>query len=299
MSKHIFWIASYPKSGNTLIRAIISSLFFSEGGEFDFNMLKNIPIIEDTANLEFIKNTNLNDYNNLDRLDTLSKYWIKMQSKKNLGFNGDFLFAKTHHALIKLFENPFTIQNNTRGIIYIVRDPRDVVLSMCNHFRFSIKKSINSLLNNNFSLRWQDSNSLYSKRKKPISFLSSWENHFLSWNENSFDSPRLVIKYEDMVYNKRKVIKKLIYFFNKNYNFNFSNLEKKLENIIEQTSFDNLKKKEKESGFQESVNDQFFNVGEKNQWVEKLSKEDIYLIEKNCFQLMQKLDYSLKFYNKL
>ena len=26
----IFWIASYPKSGNTLLRSIIASLFFSD-----------------------------------------------------------------------------------------------------------------------------------------------------------------------------------------------------------------------------------------------------------------------------
>mgnify|MGYP001169420149 CR=1 FL=1 len=50
MSKHIFWIASYPKSGNTLLRAIISSLFFSENGHFDFNMLNKIPVIEDVTN---------------------------------------------------------------------------------------------------------------------------------------------------------------------------------------------------------------------------------------------------------
>ena len=38
MSKHIFWITSYPKSGNTLLRAIISSLFFTNDGKFNFNL---------------------------------------------------------------------------------------------------------------------------------------------------------------------------------------------------------------------------------------------------------------------
>ena len=62
MDKHIFWIASYPKSGNTLIRAILSALFFSDDGFFDFKMLNNIPIIEDTINLNFIKKNNPEDY---------------------------------------------------------------------------------------------------------------------------------------------------------------------------------------------------------------------------------------------
>ena len=34
--KKILWIASYPKSGNTWMRAIISSLFFSNNGKFSF-----------------------------------------------------------------------------------------------------------------------------------------------------------------------------------------------------------------------------------------------------------------------
>ena len=38
----IIWIASYPKSGNTWIRSIISSYFFSDTGEFNFDLLGNI-----------------------------------------------------------------------------------------------------------------------------------------------------------------------------------------------------------------------------------------------------------------
>ena len=40
----IIWIASYPKSGNTWVRSIISSYFFSETGDFDFSILKNISL---------------------------------------------------------------------------------------------------------------------------------------------------------------------------------------------------------------------------------------------------------------
>ena len=38
----IIWIASYPKSGNTWVRSIISSLIYSNDGNFDFNLLKKI-----------------------------------------------------------------------------------------------------------------------------------------------------------------------------------------------------------------------------------------------------------------
>ena len=38
----IFWIASYPKSGNTWLRALISSYYFSKTGVFSSDLLKNI-----------------------------------------------------------------------------------------------------------------------------------------------------------------------------------------------------------------------------------------------------------------
>ena len=49
MSKHIFWISSYPKSGNTLMRSILTALFFTENGKFDFEKLLNISQFEMTS----------------------------------------------------------------------------------------------------------------------------------------------------------------------------------------------------------------------------------------------------------
>ena len=38
----IFWIASYPKSGNTWLRTLISAYYYSKDGVFNQNILKNI-----------------------------------------------------------------------------------------------------------------------------------------------------------------------------------------------------------------------------------------------------------------
>jgi len=74
MSKKIFWIASYPKSGNTLIRAILASLFFTQDGIFSFEILKKILLFENFQNLNFIKKENIQDYKKLSDLKILSKY---------------------------------------------------------------------------------------------------------------------------------------------------------------------------------------------------------------------------------
>ena len=36
------WLASYPKSGNTLTRSLLAAYFFSEDGIFNFELIKNI-----------------------------------------------------------------------------------------------------------------------------------------------------------------------------------------------------------------------------------------------------------------
>ncbi len=297
MTKHLFWITSYPKSGNTLLRAIISSLFFSDSGLFDFKMLNNIPVIEDTKNLDFIKNKFPKDYENINQLNVLSKYWVDIQTKKNLNFRGDFMFVKTHHALVKIYEKPFTIEENTRGIIYVVRDPRDVVLSVSNHFNFSIKKSLESLFDRNFFLKWNDTPKEFLEKKRPLSYISSWKDHYLSWNNHSFKCPKLVLKFEDLVYEKERVIYELVSFFSENYGFEFPNLKEKISNIVKSTNFDKLKNSEFKYGFNESVNKNFFNIGKKNQWIDKLNKEDVIKIEEKFIKILEKHKYEIKYYN--
>ena len=107
MSKHIFWIASYPKSGNTLVRAIISSLFFSEDGVFDFEMLRHTSQFEMKKKNYIINKINKNDYLKINDLKVLSKYWQFLQSKKNLKIKKGFGFFKSHSSLVSMFNNWF------------------------------------------------------------------------------------------------------------------------------------------------------------------------------------------------
>ena len=37
----IVWLASYPKSGNTFVRSLLSSYIFSKDGNFNFDLLLN------------------------------------------------------------------------------------------------------------------------------------------------------------------------------------------------------------------------------------------------------------------
>ena len=48
MTGHIFWLPSYPKSGNTLLRSILISLFFTNDGIFNLKMIGAISQFENS-----------------------------------------------------------------------------------------------------------------------------------------------------------------------------------------------------------------------------------------------------------
>ena len=294
MSKHIFWINSYPKSGNTLVRAIISSLFFSKDGNFTFDLFNYIGQFEAKEKLNFIIDINKKDFLQLDKIEILSKYWQKIQDEKRLNFNGDFAFLKSHHALFSIQNNFFSNENNTKGYIYIIRDPRDIVISWSKHTNLSLDEAINFMTNYNSCIAWVDSiHSKLPSKTNPKSYLSSWEQHVISWTKNNWRTPKIIIKYEDLVYDKKNTILQIINFFKKNYNIVFDNIDQKINNIIKTTDFEKFKKIENEKGFNEATYGSFFRKGQKNQWKTILNSNQIKNIENKFKTTMLEYDYEL------
>ena len=80
--KKILWIASYPKSGNTFMRSLLSSLIYTDSGEFNFNLLKKVKQFDIHLYFKFIKMINEDDYRKLNDIKVASKYWKLAQ--KNL-----------------------------------------------------------------------------------------------------------------------------------------------------------------------------------------------------------------------
>ena len=273
----IFWIASYPKSGNTWLRALLSSYFYSQDGIFNQSLLKKIGQFPEKRHfIDF-------DYNPKIVTDT-SKYWIKAQEKINQ--NKKINFFKTHNILGSINNNNFTNKKNTVGAIYIVRDPRNVLTSMQNHYELSKDEALKFMNNEKKYIYDFHSKDDFSD----FQFISSWEKNYKSWiNQKIF--PIKLIRYEDLNLKTLDILQDVIAFIQNvikvKKNFNIL----KAQNSVKTTNFENMKNLEKNDGFIESILSKnnskkipFFHLGPKNDWrkiFDKNYQEKLNIIFKN------------------
>jgi hypothetical protein len=279
----IIWLASYPKSGNTWVRSIITSLLYTEDGLFNFELIKNIPQFPDN---KYFKNFT----SDLTNFNEVMKYWRIAQNKINL--DNEIKFIKTHHLNCKINEYSFTDKSNTLATIYIVRDPRSLVSSISNHFSKTIDESAKFLLTPKF-LGGKEAKAKQKPNYIPT-LLGTWSEHYKFWTMNNENL--LLIKYEDLVSDTESQLKKIVKFLEKFIPIK-TNKEKNY-NIVKSTSFDQLKSMEKKGLFKEGMVNKisnekvdFFRLGPLNKWEDNLEKDIQKELEHAFKKEMSELSY--------
>ena len=272
----IIWLASYPKSGNTWLRSMIASYFYTNTGEFDFSLLNYID--------QFPSFDHFRNYDDtFEKPESTSKYWIDAQRKINQ--DKKIKFLKTHNALCKIENSIFTDQQNTLGAIYIIRDPRNVINSIFNHFD---KKNYHEALE---FMQDEKRCLLHKENNRYLGFVSlfSWKTHQKSWINNKL-FPVLIIKYEDLQNKTFETFKEVINFIKSITKSKKSFDREKAKKVVKSCQFEKMKKMERELGFAESVKKKsddkkidFFHLGPKNNY-KKLLSDDIILEMNSIFK---------------
>ena len=245
----IVWLASYPKSGNTWVKIFLNSILSSENKiDINKNNIRLFPLRSDFDTLNI----------NVDNVKEFADNCLDAQNFINL--DNKIKFFKTHNALWRLGEKTFTDKENTMGVLHIVRDPRNVITSLKNHFN---KKN------------YEDALIFLKDEKKSIgskdqigndhlpTIISSWSNHYNSWKK--IKKNYLLIKYEKLLENPLEEFIKISEFIEKIYKQKFDRA--KVERAVINCGFEKLKEQEEKHGFIEAMNNQkFFFLGPKNNW---------------------------------
>ena len=279
----IIWIESYPKSGNTWLRALLASYYFTNEGSFSLSLLDKI---DNFPSDKFFK-----EYNDqFSKVEDTSKYWLKEQEKINK--KNKITFLKTHSAICKINGNSFTNKENSIGAIYIVRDPRNVITSISNHYQISIEDA--------FQFMKDEKRGIINKndgRYLGFQAVWSWSINQKTWVENKL-FPVLVIKYEDLLNETYNTFRKAIEFINKISNSSKTFDKSKGKNSIKNTSFEKLQRMENDHGFAEAMNKKgtnkkikFFNLGQKNNYKNLLSQDLIIKMNEFYKQELIKFNY--------
>jgi len=262
----IFWIASYPKSGNTWLRTLLSAYYYSKDGVYKESLIKNIGQFPEKKYFQGF------DYSPQVVIDT-SRYWIKAQERINK--DKKLRFFKTHNVFGSINGQKFTNKENSIGCIYIIRDPRNVITSLKNHYELDYPDALTWMLNSKKYIYDYEKLQGYSD----FQFISSWENNYKAWKTQK-DFPIKIIKYEDLMDKTYSVFVEIIEFINQVTKNNDKISKSKIKTSVNTTSFHKLKANEKKYGFSESIKSRkdnkqipFFFLGPDNNW-KKILNED-------------------------
>lgn len=282
----VYWLASYPKSGNTWMRLALRSLE-AGGTPVRFDDLDDVWWMRDTTSriLGIASFRGIFD----DRLDVESSDLQEEEVEALRGgayytdTSADTFIVKTHDAYLSCAGVPLYPQEVTAGAVVIVRDPRDVAVSFASHCGQSVADSVRAMN--------CETNALSSSRRKLSSqlrqHLGSWSTHVQGW----LDAPvaRILVRYEDMLCDMPGVLRRVADFVA------IAADPDAVARACAATSFDRLRAQEDISGFRErpATSAHFFRRGIAGGWKESLTAELVAEIE-NCHgAMMRRLGYRL------
>ena len=216
------------------------------------------------------------------KFEEIVKSWETLQDYINL--NKQTNFVKTHNAMCTVGSYKFTTSKNTIGAIYLVRDPRDVLVSYSHHLGVDYEKTFTHL-SSSYTYEYASSGGIdYEK-----TLMGTWSEHYNSW-KNYNSCKVLILKYEDMILNELNTFTKVVNYLKEIDGTEF-NIDK-LKKALKQTQFSELQKMEKTEGFKEKgKGDLFFRSGKIGTWKDEVPVNIIKKIEKLFHREMVELGY--------
>jgi len=247
----IHWIASYPKSGNTWVRAIVDRIVRPEQ-PFDINALGDTAPSFAKLTQDYVRDHQI--ALSASAPGEVRRYWTPVQ-RQICTTSAHDVVLKTHNIAARFDSGRFPDPASTASAIYVVRDPRDVALSYAYHYKMALGMAVMALC----------TSSAHNFKQEALGMtelLMSWGEHVQGWSALK-RRPLLVLRYEDLLADPADAVRAIADFLGQPLPAG------QIAAIVEATSFDQLKGQEKARGFKESVRAEgFFRAGRSGQWRE-------------------------------
>ena len=270
----LIWLASYPKSGNTWLRAFLHNLLRNPDRAFDINKLASFCVVDSVAELYARVDprppTELG-LEGIARLRPQVHRFITTASK-------DDVFVKTHNLHGADFGVPTVTPDVTAGMIYIVRNPLDVAVSFAHHLGAGPDDAI-AIMNR-------------SGARTPVTadwvgeLMGSWSEHVASWTRRP-GPPLLVMRYEDLHAEPIRTFRTAARFLG------LDPPRDRLEKAIRLSSFRVLQEQERRHGFVEKSRaaERFFREGRTEAWRTALTPDQARAVVAAHRVQMERFDY--------
>jgi len=280
---NIVWLASYPKSGNTWMRAFIYNLIENPSRPARIELLPDYFESESKPCwYEPYLDESKPEQTSFDEMMALRPR--VQQDIANSVVRGS-VFTKTHNQFTHYNGTPLHNMNVTAAAVYIVRNPLDVLISTADHFGLSFDETIDFMGDSNTGA--------LSNAENVATFLGSWSDHVESWTLNPHPQ-FVVLKYEDMLAKPKQAFTRVAKLLG------LDKDKQRIKQAIAFSSFRELQKQELQTGFVERSPDSkaFFRKGQKNQWVELLSDNQVSKIVDQHRNQMDRFGYVPPRYRK-
>ena len=283
----VVWLASYPKSGSTWLRAVLTNYASRDGAPASINALLGGPANHRRTFDEFLgtESTNMTEAEAERHLPQFRE-WLA-EGGGNAGTSGaqhpvrdgDPFVRKTHDAYR-------TARGAARfpptgAAVYLVRNPLDVAVSYAHHGNLPVDRIV-ALMNSD---GWESHirGGVFGRFPEP---LTTWSGHVASWTEQA-DLPVHVARYEDLLARPRAGFAAIVRFMG------LGEDPARLRQAVERSSFARLQAQEAEFGFDEKqpTAQSFFRAGVAGSWRTALTREQVRALVDAHGEVMAKFGY--------
>jgi hypothetical protein len=273
----LIWIVSFPRSGNTFLRALLANCFSGLGrplslpeisqstvGEHDealWMRLTGAPATERTVEQEW------------------SHRHAYLAARRGAALAAQRLFKSHTVNDVAFGRQAFDFQPGDR-IIHVVRHPCDVAMSCADYWGLPLDRAIERMLTDGLVLN--------GRPRHGFEVLGSWTQHTRSWLRG-VPVPIHRVRYFDLVENTVETLGGILNFLGEDSD------PRRVRAAAAFAQFDALKAQEDLAGFteaSESRSGRFFRVGRPGQWVQTLTAAQVDALTAPCEDLLESLGFN-------